>query len=36
MRFGNGKYSYGKFENGNLTEALYLDERSTQSEEKLR
>lgn len=36
MRYMNGKYSYGRFENGNLVEALFLEERSTASEERLR
>lgn len=36
MRYSNGKYSYGRFENGNLVEPLFLEERSTASEERLR
>lgn len=36
MRFSNNKYSFGQFENGNLVEALFLEERSKASEEKLR
>lgn len=35
LRFSQGKYSFGEFNNGNLVEALFIDDRSNISEEKL-
>lgn len=36
LKYSQGKYSFGHFENGNLVEALYIDDRSNLSEEKLK
>lgn len=36
LKYSQGKYSFGQFENGNLVDALFIDDRSNLSEEKLK